>query len=151
MSYVWHAAACSGCWTWLSSSGFPLGGRYAAIRVILAAILISAAVLKGYQLATGPVLGTGLFSSRILLIAVVEFGWVVGARLLAGQYAKWTSRMMRRLWDTRIGRLYNTWKAPKFHSSHFIIAGASHVSRCRIAVVSQGNTRPSRTTAVINC
>ena len=72
----------------------PWGGAgYVAIRVFLAAILISAAVLKGYQLATGPVLGTGLFSSRILLIAVVEFEWLLGVWLITGLFPKWAWRV----------------------------------------------------------
>ena len=70
----------------------PRGG-YVAIRVILAAVLISAAVLKGYQLATGPVLGTGLFSSRILLIAVVEFEWLLGVWLITDLFPKWAWRV----------------------------------------------------------
>ena len=86
VSYVCHSATRAGCWTWLPSGGFPLGGGYVAVRVILAAILVSAAALKGYQLATGPVLGTGLFSSRILLIAVVEFEWLLGVWLITGLY-----------------------------------------------------------------
>jgi hypothetical protein len=58
------------------------GGGYVAVRAILAAILIAAAVLKGYQLATGPVVGSGVFSPRVVLIVLVEFerlfaGWLL--------------------------------------------------------------------------
>jgi thiol-disulfide isomerase/thioredoxin len=66
---------------------------YIAVRTILAAILIGAAVLKGYQLATEPVLGSGLLSSRVFLIAVVEFEWLFGVWLLTGMYPKWTWRV----------------------------------------------------------
>jgi hypothetical protein len=71
---------------------FPSGG-YVAVRTILAGILIAAAVLKGYQLATGPVPGSGLLSSRVFLIAVVEFEWLFGVWLLTGLCAKWTWRV----------------------------------------------------------
>jgi hypothetical protein len=66
---------------------------YMAVRTILAAILIGAAMLKGYQLATEPVLGSGFLSSRVFLIALVEFEWLFGVWLLAGMYPKWTWRV----------------------------------------------------------
>lgn len=49
--------------------------------------------LKGYQLATEPVLGTGLLDSRWLLIAVVEFELFFGLWLLAGLLPRltWTA------------------------------------------------------------
>ena len=54
----------------------------------MAAILIAAALLKGYQLATAPVVGSGLFSSRAFLIALVEFEWLLGVWLLSGLYPR---------------------------------------------------------------
>ena len=56
---------------------------YQVVRLAIAAILLTAAALKGYDLATGPVVGTGLLSSRWVLVGVVEVElflafWVVG-------------------------------------------------------------------------
>ena len=53
-----------------------VGGRvasYDAVRIILGLILLTAAALKGQQLATEPVAESSLFTSRWLLICVVEF------------------------------------------------------------------------------
>jgi hypothetical protein len=66
---------------------------YTAVRTVLAAILIGAAVLKGHQLATEPVLGSGLLSSRVFLITLVELEWLFGVWLVAGMYPKWTWRV----------------------------------------------------------
>ena len=58
------------------------------VRVFSAAILLVAAVLKAYDLATGPSFGTGLFENRWFLIAAVEFELLLAIWLLAGNYPK---------------------------------------------------------------
>jgi len=71
------------------------GGRpapYDAVRIALALVLLTAAGLKGYQLATEPVLGGGLLESRWFLIAVVEFEILFGLWLLSGLAPGWTWR-----------------------------------------------------------
>jgi hypothetical protein len=61
-----------------------------AVRVVLGVLLLVAAGLKGYQLATEPVLGDGILNSPWLLIGVVEFEIFFGLWLIAGLYPKWT-------------------------------------------------------------
>lgn len=63
---------------------------YDVVRVVLGTTLLTAAALKGHQLATEPVVGAGLSDSRWFLIGVVEFELLFGLWLLAGIYAKWT-------------------------------------------------------------
>jgi len=63
------------------------------LRVVLALLLLAAAVLKCQQLATSPVEGIGLLSSRWMLIAVVEFELFFGVWLLVGLWSKQTWRM----------------------------------------------------------
>jgi hypothetical protein len=65
---------------------------YDAVRIALALLLLTAAGLKGYQLATEPVLGGGLLESRWFLIAVVEFEILFGLWLLSGLAPGWTWR-----------------------------------------------------------
>jgi hypothetical protein len=62
---------------------FPKRG-YDAVRIVLAIVLLAAAGLKAHQLATEPVVGSGLLHSRPLLIAAVEFELFFGLWLLAG-------------------------------------------------------------------
>ena len=59
-----------------------------ALRIFLGLVLLTAAGLKAYQLASEPVLDTGLFDSRWLLIAVVEFELLLGLWLLSGLYPR---------------------------------------------------------------
>jgi len=63
---------------------------YDVVRIVLGLVLLTAAALKGHQLATEPVAGTGLLTSRWFLIGVVEFEFFFGLWLLAGPYPKWT-------------------------------------------------------------
>ena len=63
---------------------------YDILRILLAAVLLTAAVLKTYELATGPVLGNELLDSRWLLMAVVEFELFFGIWLLSGFYPRQT-------------------------------------------------------------
>jgi len=61
---------------------------YDVVRILLGVILLTAAALKGYQLATEPVREIGLLNSRWFLIGVVEFEPFFGLWLLAGLYPK---------------------------------------------------------------
>jgi hypothetical protein len=60
--------------------------------VALGAVLLTAAGLKAQQLATEPVAGTDLLSTRWFLIAVVEGELAGGLWLWAGLFPKWTRR-----------------------------------------------------------
>jgi hypothetical protein len=60
------------------------GRGYAVVRTSAALLLLVAASLKAYQLATEPVLGSGLLESRWFLIGVVEFELFFGLWLLSG-------------------------------------------------------------------
>ena len=65
----------------------PLTG-YDAVRVAVGILLLTAAGLKGYQLATEPLLGTGFLDSRWLLTMTVEFELLFGLWLLANIWPK---------------------------------------------------------------
>jgi hypothetical protein len=52
------------------------------LRSILGCVLLTAAVLEGYQLAAGPVIETSFFTSRWFLIGLVEFELILGVWLL---------------------------------------------------------------------
>jgi hypothetical protein len=56
----------------------------------LAAVLLTAALLKTYQLATVPTLGEGLFHARWFNIFVVEFEVFFAFWLFSGLFSKWT-------------------------------------------------------------
>jgi len=56
---------------------------YDAVRILLGLVLLTAAGLKGHQMATEPVPGTGLLDSRWLLMLTVEFEFLLGLWLLA--------------------------------------------------------------------
>ena len=58
------------------------------VRVILAVLLLIAAALKAYQLATEPVANDGIFSYRWSLIFQVEFEIVLGLWLLSGLHRR---------------------------------------------------------------
>ena len=67
----------------------PTNGRgFDVVRIALAAILLTAAALKGHQLATEPVAGKDIFSYRWPLMAQVEFEIVLGAWLLSGLFRR---------------------------------------------------------------
>ena len=68
---------------------------YDMVRVACGVLLLAAAGLKGYQLATEPVLGTGMLDSRLLLTATVEFELLFGLWLLANLWPKlsWAAAM----------------------------------------------------------
>jgi hypothetical protein len=69
---------------------------YDVVRILIAAVLLTAAALKGHQLATEPVLGSGLLDSRWFLIGVVEFELFFGLWLLGGLLPKatWAAALM---------------------------------------------------------
>ena len=58
------------------------------VRFLLAMILLTAAALKGYQLATGPVTNKDIFSYRWTLTFQVEFEIVLGLWLGSGRYKR---------------------------------------------------------------
>lgn len=57
---------------------------YDVVRVIVGLVLLTAAILKGHQLATEPVVGSSFLDSRWFLIGVVEFELLFGLWLVAG-------------------------------------------------------------------
>ena len=57
---------------------------YDAVRIVLGILLLTAAVPKGYQLATEPPLGTGLLDAWWLLVVVIEGEIALGLALVAG-------------------------------------------------------------------
>jgi hypothetical protein len=63
------------------------------IPVLLGVVLLTAATLKTHQLATGTSQENGLFTSRWLLIGLVELELALGFWLLAGAYPKQARRM----------------------------------------------------------
>ncbi len=63
---------------------------YDVVRIAVGLLLLTAAGLKAHQLATEPILGTGLLDSRWLLMAAVEFELLLGLCLLANLRPKLT-------------------------------------------------------------
>ena len=61
---------------------------YDVVRALLGLVLLIAAALKGYQLATEPVANNGILTSRWFLIAQVEFELMFGLLLLSGLYKR---------------------------------------------------------------
>ena len=66
-----------------SAQGTGLTG-YDVVRVLLGLLLLTAAALKGLQLATEPVANTSLLTSRWFLVIQVEFEFLFGLWLLSG-------------------------------------------------------------------
>jgi hypothetical protein len=64
--------------------------RYDAIRIVLGYVLLTAAALKGYQLATEPAVNRNLFTSRWFLILVVEFEIAFALVFLSGLHKRLT-------------------------------------------------------------
>lgn len=71
-----------------SSAGAPRrpwkARAYDLLRIILGVLLLTAAALKGFAIATRPVIQTGLLTSRPFLIILVESEFLLGAILLFG-------------------------------------------------------------------
>jgi hypothetical protein len=63
---------------------------YDIVRTTLGLIILTAAALKGHQLATEPVAEAGLLTSRWFLMAVVEFELFFGLWLICGLYPRET-------------------------------------------------------------
>jgi len=57
---------------------------YDTVRIVLGLLLLTAAGLKGYQLATSPTPGTHLLNTRWFLILTVEYELLLGIWLLSG-------------------------------------------------------------------
>jgi hypothetical protein len=68
--------------TWSRPAGFDV------LRIVLGLVLLTAAVLKGWQLATEPTLEKGLLTSRWFLIVAVEVEWLLALWLLSGLYKR---------------------------------------------------------------
>ena len=60
------------------------------LRIGIALILLTAAVLKAHQLATVPSLGEGLFHARWFNVLVVQFELFLGIWLIFGKLPKLT-------------------------------------------------------------
>ena len=71
----------------LSPGTFPL---FDIVRLVISMLLLTAAALKGHELATEPVVGRSVFSSRWFLIALVELELVFGLWLLVGKWPRET-------------------------------------------------------------
>ena len=67
--------------------------RHRVVGIVVGSVLLVAAVLKGYALATGPIAGSRWLDNRHLLIAVVELEWMSGVWLLSGLAPRWAWRM----------------------------------------------------------
>ena len=72
------------------------GGRYTQTRVFVGAILLLAALLKAYQLATEPTAEISLMTSRWFLVFSVQFELLLGLCLIAGLF-------VRTAWLTTLG------------------------------------------------
>ena len=66
-----------------SARGIGLAG-FDVVRILLGLLLLTAAALKGVELASSPVANPGLFTSRWFLVIVVEFELLLGLWLLSG-------------------------------------------------------------------
>ena len=66
----------------------PIRSGYDVVRILAAFVLLTAAGLKGWQLATEPVIGHSILDSRWLLMAVVEFELFFGLSLLVCIWTK---------------------------------------------------------------
>jgi hypothetical protein len=60
---------------------------YAVVRITFGLLLLAAAGSKAYQMATAPLLATGIPSARWFLIVIVEFELALGLALIAGLWA----------------------------------------------------------------
>lgn len=59
------------------------------VRLLVGAVLLTAAGMKGYELATEPMAEKGLLTSRWFLIAAVEFELSLGLCLVSGLWKRW--------------------------------------------------------------
>jgi len=63
----------------------PAFHAYDIVRSLLGLLLLAAAALKGYELATTPLLGRSFLDSRWVVLAAVPFEFALGCFLLTGQ------------------------------------------------------------------
>ncbi len=63
---------------------------YDLVRWLVGVVLLTAAAMKDYQLATGPVAETSLLTSRWFMITAVEFEWALGLCLVGGLWKRQT-------------------------------------------------------------
>jgi len=68
---------------------------YDVVCVVLGLVLLTAAALKGSQLATEPIVGWGVLNSRWFLIGVVQFELFFGLWLPANVAREW---LVETLW-----------------------------------------------------
>lgn len=68
---------------------------YDVVRVLLGLLLLTATVLKGFELATEPVANTNLLTSRWFLIIEVEFEFLFGLWLPSGLQPRLTRMTVR--------------------------------------------------------
>lgn len=62
----------------------PMASRSTTTGILLGVLLIGAAALKAYELATGPTIRSSFLGSRWFLTALVEFEIVLGVWLISG-------------------------------------------------------------------
>jgi len=82
-----HEASQGAPWRW--TNGLSVS-PFRAVQLALGLLLLTAAGLKTHQLATEPVMATGVLESRWFLIAIVEFELLFGIWLLSGLYPRST-------------------------------------------------------------
>jgi hypothetical protein len=70
----------------------PKANRGSLARFYGGALLITAASLKTYQLATNPALGA-LYGSRWLSAGLIQYEYVLAVWLISGQWSKWCRRI----------------------------------------------------------
>lgn len=67
---------------------WPRPAAFDVLRIVLGLVLLTAAILKGWQLATGPTPEKGLLTSRWFLVVGVEGEWLLSVWLLSGLYKR---------------------------------------------------------------
>jgi hypothetical protein len=85
---------------------------YDVVRVVLGLVLLTAAALKGYQLATEPIVGWGFLNSRWFLIGVVDFELFFGLWLLANVVREWLVETPVVI-EMRDGEVFRAWDGKK--------------------------------------
>jgi hypothetical protein len=68
------------------------GGAWHVLRISLGALLLTSALLKTHELATAPLVVTGLPASRWFLLAVVQTELLIGVLLIAGLWPAYAWR-----------------------------------------------------------
>ncbi len=76
-----------------SSLRYGSSAPYTVVRLTLGVVLLAAAALKGYQLATEPTADTRLMDSWWFVVSAVEFEFLLAACLLVGIYPQQIRRI----------------------------------------------------------